>query len=104
MTDPREQIETNCLSVTLIPDIDTWEVDGGYVDWPEVVELAQKILAADEAWKDAQTPVETERQFRECPACDGRGGYARQVSDDEWYHSSCEVCQGRREVPARGSG
>ena len=29
MTDPREQIETNCLSVTLIPDIDIWEVDGG---------------------------------------------------------------------------
>ena len=23
-------------------------------DWPEVVELAQKILAANEAWKDGQ--------------------------------------------------
>ena len=57
MTDPREQIETNCLSVTLIPDIDTWEVDGGYVDWPEVVAFARAILAADEEWLDSQTPT-----------------------------------------------
>lgn len=55
--DPRERIETNCLFVALIPDADTWDVDGGYVDWSELVELAQKILAADEAWKDSQTPT-----------------------------------------------
>lgn len=42
---------------------------------------------------------EKEQRWRECPACDGSGGYSRQVGEDEWYHSPCEVCEGRREVP-----
>lgn len=68
-----------------------WIVEEGRTDTEAIVRLAAKL--------EEITPVETEQQFRECPACNGRGGYARQVSDDEWYHSSCEVCEGRREVP-----
>jgi hypothetical protein len=178
VNDPRERIETEHFQCRLdIGDApDAWEIGGtnfagesGYADWPEVVAFAEKILAADEAWKDRQTPTleelrakypawrmnyeehgeqfsavvdsadcpgniprgtgpcrrqqsdwfntegealrwlaatlaevtptETEQQFRECPACDGRGGIARQISEDEWYHSPCEVCEGRGEVP-----
>lgn len=161
MTDPRDRVETFRIRCCAVGE--EWEIGGvgrpapSRSGWPEVVELAQKILAADEAWKDSQTPtleglrakypgrsigmarvvcgptycwrarvgpcesphivteiaalrwlaakleevtpVETEQQFRECPACDGRGGIARQVSEDEWYHSPCEVCEGRRKVP-----
>jgi len=59
-------------------------------------ELMPKI--SDEALEEV-TPVETEQQFRECPACDGTGGIVRQVSEDEWYQSECEACEGRRVVP-----
>jgi hypothetical protein len=65
-------------------------------DWFNTEGEALRWLAATLA---EVTPTETEQQFRECPACDGRGGIARQISEDEWYHSPCEVCEGRRKVP-----
>lgn len=69
--DPRERIETEHFQCRLeIGDApDAWEIGGtnftgesGYADWPEVVAFARAILAADEAWKDSQTP-KPERQF-----------------------------------------
>jgi len=60
--DPRERVETahiRCNGVT--PN--QWIIAAvgqhapAFADWPEVVELAQKILAANEAWLDSQTPT-----------------------------------------------
>ena len=62
MSDPRERIETAhircdnrtdtawCLGA-VGSDVAAWAT------WPELVELAQKILAANEAWLDSQTPT-----------------------------------------------
>ena len=68
MKDPREHVETENVAVRRDVCVHTgkafWIVgdtvntgEYGEADWPELVELAQKILAADEAWKDANTPT-----------------------------------------------
>ena len=57
MTDPRERVETADISCRRDSDR-VWEIgsrtfanDAAFANWPEVVELAQKILAANEVWK-----------------------------------------------------
>lgn len=65
MKDPREQIQTENLTVSILHDesqtIDRqsyWDVIApSAVPWPEIVAFAQKILAANEAWLDSQTPT-----------------------------------------------
>ena len=69
MSDPRERIETAhircdnrtdtawCLGA-VGSDVAAWAT------WPELVELAQKILAANEAWLDANTPTLEELRAR----------------------------------------
>ena len=74
MKDPRAFITTENLHCELYHpgSLPEWSVGGmrkdrttcGYADWPEVVELAQKILAANEAWLDANTPTLDELQAR----------------------------------------
>ena len=59
--DPRERVETENLLCHA--DTSCWYLTrkapyagAGRADWPEFVELAQKILAADAAWKEQTTP------------------------------------------------
>lgn len=60
--DPRERIETEHIRCDDITPTQ-WIIAAvgqhapAFADWPEVVELAQKILAANEAWLDSQTPT-----------------------------------------------
>lgn len=62
MTDPRERIETEHIKCSFSV-AGLWLIESDREDiypcvpWPELVELAQKILAADEAWKDANVPT-----------------------------------------------
>ena len=62
MTDPRNHVMTDRLRCVWM-ETGEWALAGsrsgfaGFADWPEVVELAQKILAANEAWLDSQTPT-----------------------------------------------
>jgi len=65
MTDPRERIETEHIKCAFSV-AGLWLIESDREDiypcvpWPELVELAQKILAADEAWKDANAPTTLE--------------------------------------------
>lgn len=60
--DPRERIETEHVRCSFSV-AGTWLIESDREDiypcvpWPELVELAQKILAANEAWLDGQTPT-----------------------------------------------
>lgn len=54
----RERIETANLGVDRFDD-EHWDVDApSAVTWPEVVELAQKILAADARWQKSWRSVD----------------------------------------------
>ena len=61
MSDPRERIETEHIKCSFSV-AGLWLIESDREDiypcvpWPELVELAQKILAADEEWLDSQTP------------------------------------------------
>ncbi len=62
MTDPRNHVMTDRLRCVRMETgewalADRRSMFAGFADWPEVVELAQKILAANEAWLDSQTPT-----------------------------------------------
>ncbi len=104
MKDPREQIQTENLSAEQYCGEEgygpaRWSVDGECpVDWPELVELAQKILAANEAWLDGQTVTHVcECAFSDdtpaiCSAyVSGVCGFCRTCGHDEACHTLAEI-------------
>ncbi len=67
VTDPRNHVMTDRLRCVRMETgewalADRKSMFAGYANWSEVVELAQKVLAANESWLDGQT-VKPERQF-----------------------------------------
>ena len=60
--DPRNHVMTDRLRCVRMETgewalADRRSMFAAFADWPDVVELAQKILAANEAWLDGQTPT-----------------------------------------------
>ena len=105
MTDPRERVETENVEVNVlfhasdtVDNTTYWwvgmrDAHEGAVSWPELVELAQKILAADRAWKNPCGKCRFDgnassvcRRYRDFES----RGYCSHCSHDEACHARVE--------------